>query len=94
MGRARITDFADTQADLVGVGSVVELFNKNSNHTHRYALLGAWDSNPEKGVLSYKTPLGQSLMGKKVGDVVRTEIEGSVEEWTLRKIERWIEVKK
>jgi transcription elongation GreA/GreB family factor len=53
--------------------------------------LGAWDSNPEKGILSYKTPLGQNLLGKKVGDVVRTEIEGSVEEWTLRKIERWVD---
>jgi len=94
MSRARVTDFSDNQAGLVGVGSVVELFNKGSNHTHRYALLGAWDSNPEKGVLSYKTPLGQNLMGKKVGDVVRTEIEGSVEEWTLRKIERWVETKK
>jgi len=93
MSRSRVTDFSDAQVDNVGVGSVVELFNKNSNRTHRYAILGAWDSNPEKGMLSYKTPLGQNLLGKKIGDVVRTEIEGSVEEWTLRKIERWVEVK-
>ncbi len=94
MSRARVTNFTEAQSEHVGVGSVVELFNKGSNHTHRYALLGAWDSNPEKGVLSYKTPLGQNLMGKKVGDTVRTEIEGSVEEWTLRKIERWVDVRK
>jgi len=94
MSRARVTDFSEAQAEHVGVGSVVELFNKGSNHMHRYALLGAWDSNPEKGLLSYKTPLGQNLMGKKVGDTVRTEIEGSVEEWTLRKIERWVDVRK
>ncbi len=93
MGRARVTDFSDASAENVGVGSVVELFNKGSNRTHRYAILGAWDSNPEKGMLSYKTPLGQNLMGKKVGDIVRTEIEGSVEEWTLRKIERWVDAK-
>ncbi len=93
MSRARVTDFSEATTTHVGVGCVVELFNKGANHTHRYALLGAWDSNPEQGVLSYKTPLGQNLMGKKVGDTVRTEIEGSVEEWTLRKIERWVEVK-
>jgi transcription elongation GreA/GreB family factor len=93
MSRARVTDFSEATTEWVGVGSVVELFNKGSNRTHRYALLGAWDSNPEQGVLSYKTPLGQNLMGKKIGDTVRTEIEGSVEEWTLRKIDRWIDVK-
>jgi transcription elongation GreA/GreB family factor len=94
MSRARVTNFSETQLEAVGIGSIVELFNRNSNRMHRYALLGAWDSNPEKGVLSYKTPLGQSLLGKKVGDVVRTEIEGTVEEWTLRKIERWVDEKK
>jgi transcription elongation GreA/GreB family factor len=93
MSRARVTDFSEATTEFVGVGAIVELFNKGSNRTHRYALLGAWDSNPEEGVLSYKTPLGQNLMGKKVGDTVRTEIEGSVEEWTLRRIERWVDTK-
>ncbi len=94
MTRARVTDFSETNLEVVGVGSVVELANRGSGQTHRYALLGAWDSNPEKNILSYKTPLGQNLLGKKVGDTVRTEIEGSVEEWTLRKIERWIDGKR
>jgi len=94
MSRARTTDFTEVQADIVGIGSVVMLFNKRSDRSHRYAILGAWDSNPEKGILSYKTPLGQNLLGKKIGDVVRTEIEGSVEEWTLQKIERWIDENK
>jgi len=94
MSRSRTTDFSEAQRDNVGVGSIVELFNKKSSRTHRYAILGAWDSSPEKGILSYKTPLGQQLLGKKVGDVVRTEIEGSVEEWTLNKIERWVDREK
>jgi transcription elongation factor GreA len=94
MSRARITDFSDAPSVVVGIGSVVELTNKKSGKTHRYAILGAWDSDPEKGTISYKTPLGQNLLGKKPGDVVRTEIEGSVEEWTLHKIERWLEAKK
>jgi len=92
MSRARVTDFTDAPRDVVGIGAVVELSNRKSGKMHRYAILGAWDSNPEKGSISYKTPLGQNLLGKKPGDSVRTEIEGSVEEWTLNKIERWVEV--
>jgi transcription elongation factor GreA len=91
ISRARVTDFSVANLAAVGIGSIVELINRGSGRTHRYAILGAWDSNPEKDIISYKTPLGQTLLGKKTGDAVRTEIGGSVEEWTLQKIERWAE---
>ncbi len=93
LGRARVTDFQDAPTDVVGVGSVVQVVQKSSKRSHKYALLGAWDSAPEKNILSYKTPLGQSLLGKRVGDTVKTEIDGQVEEWTIERISRWVDEK-
>lgn len=34
----------------------------------RIVLLGPWESNPDKDVLSYESPLGQALWGRKPGD--------------------------
>lgn len=90
LARAHVTDFQDASTETVGIGSTVELAD-SSGKVFKYSFLGAWDSAPEKHILSYKTPLGQSLIGKKVGDKVRTQIETNVEDWSIRKISRWID---
>ena len=33
-----------------------------------YYVVGAWDGNPEKNWLSYKTRLGEQFLGKKIND--------------------------
>lgn len=90
--RAHVTDFSDTPTDKVGVGSVVELVPA-SGEAVVYTILGAWDSNPEENILSYKTPLAQALIGKSVGDIVETLIDGNKEAWTVKSMSRWIDRK-
>ncbi|MBD9269897.1 MAG: hypothetical protein EGQ81_02220 [Akkermansia sp.] len=36
-----------------------------------YTILGAWDTNPEKHIVSYLSQVGKELTGKKVGDQVK-----------------------
>ena len=36
-------------------------------------ILGPWESQPEQGIVSYESELAQSLLGKRVGDVVEIE---------------------
>jgi len=93
LARAKTTDFSDAPVDTVGIGSTVELLQGSTNTSVTYAILGAWDSNPENNVLSYQTPLGQSLLGKAPGQTVKIEVEGHEEEWTVRKIDRWLDHK-
>ena len=38
-----------------------------------YSIVGSLESNPSKGLISNESPIGKSLMGKKVGDVVNVE---------------------
>lgn len=89
--RAQSTEFKDAPTDLVGVGSVVELERQNGEIV-KYSILGAWDSKPEDNILSYKTPLGQSLLSKKVGETVSTVIDGVENTWKIREITRWIDL--
>ena len=35
-----------------------------------YTILGAWDGDPEKGIVSYQSALAQALLGHKVGEQV------------------------
>ena len=93
LSRARVTDFTEATEDHVGIGSVVELKESSTGKTHRYAILGAWDSDPENDVLSYKTPLAQALLGKENGTTVKTQIGGNEEAWSVLKINRWVDQK-
>jgi transcription elongation factor GreB len=36
----------------------------------RYTLVGADETDPANGKLSYKSPIGRALLKKRVGDVV------------------------
>ena len=90
--RARVTDFGDARTDTIGVGNAVELEVGSTGKTVTYYIMGAWDSKPEENVLSYKTPLGQSLISKKVGNTVTTVIDDTEETWTIKSISRWVEL--
>jgi len=88
LASARITDFNELSEDAVGVGSIVSLKNIGTGQTPTYKVLGAWDSDPDNFVIAYKTPLGQALLGKGVGDVVKVEIGSTEEEYEITGLDR------
>ncbi|MDR2576427.1 MAG: GreA/GreB family elongation factor, partial [Puniceicoccales bacterium] len=87
LSKAQVANFSTATADVVGIGSVVTLVDSKGK-VERLAILGAWDSDPKRCILSYITPLGRSLLGKKVGDVAA--VEGQLER-TVQRIERWVD---
>ncbi|MST00530.1 MAG: hypothetical protein EXS29_04360 [Pedosphaera sp.] len=76
LGRSRGTDFANPKTDTVSIGTTVTVSDA-SGQRETYTLLGAWDGDPDKGILSYLTPLAQSLMGSAPGASVDFEMGGS-----------------
>jgi transcription elongation factor GreA len=90
LARARVTDFKEATVDQVGVGSIVEV-RAGSGNTTRYTLLGAWDGDPDNHVISYKTPLGGVLLGKKPGDTVKLKAGGGEESYTILSLGRYVD---
>ena len=74
--RARGTDFANPRTDVVSIGTVVNSTDLATNQAEHFMVLGAWDSDPEKGVVSYLSPMAQSLLNRKVGEEVEFEVHG------------------
>ncbi len=74
--RARGTDYANPRTDIVSIGTIVRATDLETKQTANFTILGAWDSDPEKDIVSYLTPVAQSLMGHKIGDEVEFEIHG------------------
>ncbi len=91
LSHARITDFKDSALDQVGIGSVVVVSN-DAGTSATYTILGAWDSDPAKHIISYKTPLGQNLLGKKKGDRVNVRTANTEESFQVDSISRYIDL--
>ncbi|MEX2381356.1 MAG: transcription elongation factor GreA [Opitutales bacterium] len=86
LSRAEISDFTDAPVEQVGIGSKVSLKEGSTGPRVTYSLLGAWDSDPENNVISYQTPLGQSLLGHKEGETIEVKIGDNEEKWTIESI--------
>ncbi len=67
LARAKATDFANADTSVVNIGTIVTMKSEKGELID-YTILGAWDGDPDKKILSYKSEVGKALIGKKVGD--------------------------
>lgn len=94
IAKARVSDFKDAPIDTIAIGSVVTLEELNStDKAYTYTILGAWDSNPSENIISYKTPLAQTLLGKKINDTVMLTINSKQQELKIQRIQRFVDIK-
>ncbi len=55
----------------------MEATDLGTNQRETFSILGAWDSDPDNGVISYLSPVGAALLNHKVGDEVEFELHGT-----------------
>jgi transcription elongation factor GreA len=70
----------------ISLGSVVQLRTAD-NREYNYTLVGAYEAKPGAGLISNESPVGKSLLGHKVGDLVIVSTPGGVKEYTILSIE-------
>jgi len=87
LNRARGTDFTNVRTDVVSIGTIVHATDLNSKKSEVFTVLGAWDFDAEKNIISYLTPVGQALLNRKVGDEVESEVDGTKRRQRIEKIE-------
>jgi transcription elongation GreA/GreB family factor len=87
---ARGTDFANPDTKQVSIGTTVSVKGVKDGQVDTYHILGAWDTNPEQGVISYKAAIAQSLLGRKCGETVDLPTEGADRAVEILNIAAWI----
>lgn len=68
----------------VDVGSKVVVETDGKSTTYR--IVGDHEADPLMNMISYKSPVGRSLMGRKVGDAVSVQIPSGVLKLIVSKI--------
>lgn len=65
--RARIITKEDVIPSQVGIGTKV-LLKDTKGTCQEYLILGPWDANVEKNILSFQSKFAEAMIGKKAGD--------------------------
>jgi transcription elongation GreA/GreB family factor len=89
LAQARGTDFTNPDVTQVSIGTIVTLQEGGEGHANVYTILGAWDGDPEKGIVSYQSALAQALMSHKVGEQVSLPTEHGDRLATIASIEAY-----
>ena len=69
------------------IGTVVTLRETASGREETYTILGAWDGDPERNIISYQTAIGQALLGRRLGEVVELNSEEDTGRYAIVAIE-------
>ena len=80
---ARGTSFENADTSRVSIGTIVTLRNAETNGEETYTILGAWDGDPDRHVISYQTAIGQALLGHEVGETVSLNTEHEAAQFSI-----------
>jgi len=84
---ARGTAFENPDTSRVSIGTIVRLRNATTNEEETYTILGAWDGDPDRHIISYQTAIGQALLGHEVGETIPLNTEHDAVGFTIISIE-------
>jgi transcription elongation GreA/GreB family factor len=72
---ARGTSFENVDTSRVSIGTIVTVRNVETNKEETYTVLGAWDGDPDRHVISYQTAIAQAVLGHEIGETVSLSTE-------------------
>ena len=75
---ARVIDTSVLKSETVGLLRTVEITNLGNNMKMSYTIVNPHEANLAEHKISIKSPIAESLLGKKVGDVVEAKVPSGI----------------
>jgi transcription elongation factor GreA len=83
MAELSMIDLSRIPRDRVGLGSEVVVLDLKKDEEVTFRLVASEETDVAKGRISTGSPIGRSLLGKEVGDVVNVQIPGGTREFEI-----------
>jgi transcription elongation GreA/GreB family factor len=92
LANCRGTNFENPDTSRVGIGTTVRLRDGATGAEEHLHILGAWDGNSAKHIVSYLAAAAIALIGKAVGDTVQIPSETGSREVVITAIEPFVDL--
>ncbi len=84
-----ILDLETVGTDSVNIGNSVTVENRDTGEIREYVVIGPWDADFEKGILSYRSPIARAFLGKKLGEEFNMKIDDVDTTFIVKRIEKY-----
>ncbi len=74
LANAKIIDEKKARKDKVRLGLIATLRDLKTSKLHYFRIVGSYEADPDLMQISHESPVGQAILGKKVGDIVEIEL--------------------
>jgi transcription elongation factor GreA len=86
LNRAQILKPEEIKTNVISIGTMVTMNSIDDNKTEKFIILGPWESDPAKKIISYTSPIGETLLNKSVGNLI--DIGSKKRKYKILKIEK------
>lgn len=86
INRAQIIDPTTLSGDRIVFGATVTLLD-DADKPIRYQIVGQTEADAKVGRISYNSPLGRALIGRKVGEEIEVTVPSGDRFYVVKKIE-------
>lgn len=86
VSRAQIIDPATLSGDKIIFGATVTLLDDDDKPV-RYQIVGPYEADAKVGRISYNSPLGRALIGRKVEEEIEVTVPAGDRSYLVQKIE-------
>ena len=86
ISRAHIIDPTTLSGDRIVFGATVTMLDDDDKPV-RYQIVGQAEADAKRGMISYNSPLGKALIGRRVGDEVEVTVPSGDRCYEIEKIE-------
>lgn len=78
ISKAVIIDPETLPHNRISFGSTIKLVDLDTDQELTYAIVGGVESNADRGLISFNSPLAKQLLGKEEGDEVTATLPGGI----------------
>lgn len=85
---SKIIEEGDIATDVVTIGCTVKLKDLEYDEDLQYTIVGSAEADPTEFKISNESPVGQAILGQKVGSVVEVNVPAGVLKYEVLEITR------
>lgn len=86
LSRADVIDISKLSGNIVKFGANVTLVDEDTEKESQYQIVGEFESDITKGLISISSPIARALIGKSIGDSVEVATPGGGKSYEIIQI--------
>ncbi|MDR1702885.1 MAG: transcription elongation factor GreA [Sporomusaceae bacterium] len=83
---AKVIDEDDIKTDEVTLGAIVKLRDLEFGDEFEYSIVGSAEADPTEFKISNESPVGQAILGQKVGSIVEVNVPAGLLQYEIVEI--------